>query len=238
MMKKHHWPVSMAVVILSLSFGNLVCRADPALPTTPDSGSHDSHSAAALYNLGNSYARQGQAALAVLNYERARILAPRDPDIRYNLRRLREAAGMTSGSPGFGEAMMWFSPNTTYWIGFIGLVLAGAGGLLWCFRSPYRMASRAALGAGLLMMTFTLNDALMIGQLMDRSVVLQPVAASAAPIAGAQTIFTVPQATLVQRLDEHANFNLIRDSQGNTGWVSKNQLIPIISHEGEIDANT
>ena len=124
------------------------------------------YSADGLYNLANSYARAGKPGLAVLNYERARILAPRDPDIRYNLRRLREAAGMTSGSPGFGEAMLWFSPNTTYWIGLIGLVLAGAGGLLWCFRSPYRMASRAALGAGLLMMTFTLNDALMIGRLV------------------------------------------------------------------------
>jgi hypothetical protein len=134
--------------------------------------------------------------------------------------------------------MLWFSPNTTYWIGLIGLLLAGAGGLLWCFRTPYRMASRAALGAGLLMMAFTLNDALMIERLMHRSVVLQPAAASAAPIAGAQTIFTVPQATLVQRLDEHADFSLIRDSQGNTGWVSKNQLIPIIGHEGEADAKT
>ncbi len=43
-------------------------------------------SAASLYNLGNSYARAGKTGLAVLNYERASLLAPNDPDIQANLR--------------------------------------------------------------------------------------------------------------------------------------------------------
>lgn len=38
-----------------------------------------------LYNLGNAYARQHQLGKALAAYEAARRLAPRDPDIRYNL---------------------------------------------------------------------------------------------------------------------------------------------------------
>jgi tetratricopeptide (TPR) repeat protein len=42
-------------------------------------------SAAVYYNLGNAYYKLGQIGRAVLNYERAKRLSPRDPDILYNL---------------------------------------------------------------------------------------------------------------------------------------------------------
>ena len=40
------------------------------------SASSTGYDAAQLYNLGNAYARAGQSGLAVLSYERARLLAP------------------------------------------------------------------------------------------------------------------------------------------------------------------
>ena len=42
-------------------------------------------SAEALYNLGNAYFKEQKVGYAVLNYERARKIAPRDVDIKYNL---------------------------------------------------------------------------------------------------------------------------------------------------------
>ena len=42
------------------------------------------YSATELYNSANAYARSGKTALAVLAYERARLLAPTDPDLRWN----------------------------------------------------------------------------------------------------------------------------------------------------------
>src|SRR5580700_12044574 len=56
------------------------------------------YSAPALYNLANAYARAGQTGLAVLNYERARLLDPQDPDIDANLRQVREAVGLAPES--------------------------------------------------------------------------------------------------------------------------------------------
>lgn len=48
------------------------------------------HSAALYYNLGNAYFRQGQLGQAIMNYIRARRLAPRDDDIRANLQFARQ----------------------------------------------------------------------------------------------------------------------------------------------------
>ncbi|MDY6970789.1 MAG: hypothetical protein SV775_00510, partial [Thermodesulfobacteriota bacterium] len=42
------------------------------------------------YNLGNAYIRSNQLGRAVLNYERARLLKPRDADLDFNLRYARE----------------------------------------------------------------------------------------------------------------------------------------------------
>ena len=189
---------------------------------------HADTSAAALYNLGNSYARQGKAALAVVNYERARILAPRDPDIRANLLRVEESAGLTPAPRSWSDRLLWFSPDTSYWIGFTGLLVAGAGWLLLCSRQPFRIASGAALGSGLLLVAFSSQDAVAVQRLAHESVVLQPASASAAPISGAEAIFGVPPATVVQRQEDHGAFSLIRVPGGRTGWVARSDLMPII----------
>lgn len=47
-------------------------------------------SASLHYNLGNTYFRMGKAGKAILEYERAHQLSPRDQDIRWNLSILRE----------------------------------------------------------------------------------------------------------------------------------------------------
>ena len=38
------------------------------------------------YNLANAYVRSGQLGKAILNYERAKVLIPRDADLKFNLR--------------------------------------------------------------------------------------------------------------------------------------------------------
>src|SRR5438552_3976095 len=47
-----------------------------------------------FFNLGNALFRQEKYGLAVLNYERARRLAPRDPDILANLRFTQQRLGV------------------------------------------------------------------------------------------------------------------------------------------------
>jgi len=52
-------------------------------------------SAALYYNLGNALFKSGQTGQAIAAYRLAQRLAPRDPDIRANLRFARESAGTT-----------------------------------------------------------------------------------------------------------------------------------------------
>jgi tetratricopeptide (TPR) repeat protein len=46
------------------------------------------------YNLGNAHFREGKLGLAILDYERARRLAPRDPDIVANLKFAEQRLGV------------------------------------------------------------------------------------------------------------------------------------------------
>jgi len=51
------------------------------------------------FNLGNAYFKLGDVGRAVLSYERARRLAPRDPDVLANLAYARESSGDTDDAP-------------------------------------------------------------------------------------------------------------------------------------------
>jgi hypothetical protein len=77
-------------------------------------------------------------------------------------------------------------------------------------------------------MAFTITDALATERLGHQFVVLQSVAASASPVSGAEPVFTVAPASVVDEQDEHGSFSLIRDGQGRVGWVPRSQLMPII----------
>src|SRR5208282_4339988 len=81
------------------------------------------YSAAGLYNLANSYARAGKPGMAVLNYERAILLAPNDPDIEANLRHVRESARLPPESRSwFARAVTVAGPTVLAWLGVIGLL--------------------------------------------------------------------------------------------------------------------
>src|SRR6202161_2860169 len=95
--------LKMAVLVAGLALCSGLSFSWPSSPPPPSpasesslpSGSQSSpprYSADGLYNLANSYARAGKPGLAVLNYERAALLAPDDPDINANLAYVRTAA--------------------------------------------------------------------------------------------------------------------------------------------------
>ncbi len=172
--------------------------------------------------------------MAVLNYERARLLAPMDPDIQANLRHVRESLGLPAQSGSWlNRHSRLADPDTMYWLGVFGLSAAGASLLLRRLgsRHPNRTWAKplaAAAVVGLFLTALTLWDSAATASILDQSVVMQASPASASPIAGAEPMFTVPQADVVSVRDEHGEFALIRDSQQREGWVSRSNLIPVI----------
>jgi tetratricopeptide (TPR) repeat protein len=96
-----------------------------------------------FYNMGNACARLGKTGEAVLYYERARKLAPRDRDVATNLRRI---APPDNDSRHFALFVPFFwildSLSLREWMAaFLALfVLAGIAGAL-CFAFPMRRHS-------------------------------------------------------------------------------------------------
>jgi hypothetical protein len=186
------------------------------------------YSPSALYDLGNSYARAGRPGLAVLNYERAHLLAPRDADINANLRRAQESAGTATSVSWYDRQVRYWSPNTMYWLGMFGLMLAASAWLMQRRRPRYRMPLNVLGTAGLILAGLSLCDAAATAPTLHESVVLQTVAAGASPISGAEPLFTEPEAAIVHVQEIHRDHVLIRDAEGRSGWLPRSSLAPII----------
>jgi len=130
-----------------------------AHPAAPAGG----YSAAELYNAANAYARAGNTGLAVLNYERAQLLAPRDPDIAANLRLVRMTAHLPDApSPAIERVLTWAAPDTYAWLGVFGVLLAGAGLLALRRARRGRSWSVLLLSGGALCVALTLANAVIV----------------------------------------------------------------------------
>src|SRR5271154_5442171 len=106
----------LAALMIALVLLGCRARAEPA---------QTGYSAATLYNLANSYARAGKPGMAVLNYERARLLAPNDPDIEANLRFVRQSARLPYEPPTWVRRSVGIaSPTALSWAGVIGVLIA------------------------------------------------------------------------------------------------------------------
>jgi hypothetical protein len=213
---------------------------DPAPATQPGT-----YNAAALYNLGNAYARAGKPGPAVLNYERARLLAPNDPDIQANLRFVRSSNKLPVDTPSWFERVFQFAgPTTLYWTGIIGILLAG--GCLLAGRRPVpdadaieqlagqraarlRALRRVGIALGLALTGVTVCNAMVFWPVLHEAVILTaatPVRVSPVPMG--DPLFTLPEAETVQMTDEHEGFVLIQTRTGKTGWVAASNLAPVV----------
>lgn len=119
--------------------------------------------AAVFYNLGNSYQRLGRYGPAILAYERARLLTPRDPDLLANLALARKAVAAfeeTGRHPRVDEVLNYLSRNEWSWLvagsalflGGLALLCGGVGlprpWLRHCARVSAALAGLALVAGG------------------------------------------------------------------------------------------
>jgi hypothetical protein len=187
------------------------------------------YSAAELYNAANAYARAGNAGLAVLNYERAHLIDPRDPDIEANLRQVRQKAGLPASSPTRLERLAEdVDPSVLPWTGIFGLLILGMS-LLARERQPQRRGQLLAafVGVGLLAVTFgcavtvwpTLHEAVVVGH---------SIPARVSPTLIEEPLFVISEADVVSVGAEHDGFSLVKTRAGRTGWAPSSNLAPIV----------
>jgi len=188
------------------------------------------YSSDALYNLANSYARAGKPGLAVLNYERAALLAPNDPDIRANLDYVRATAQVPTDPPTrFTRFAQAANPTAAAWLGVIGLALLGTSVLASKATQRFRAlwATSALLGA--FQIALAISNALLLRPRMHEAVVLiNQTPARVSPVLMGDTAFVLREAETVTVTAQHQDFVLIRTHAGRTGWVARANVGAVI----------
>jgi hypothetical protein len=200
------------IFLVLLAAWAATARAEPAAAD---------YSFTALYNSANAYARAGRPGLAVLDYERARLLAPGDPDVEANLRVVRRMAGLPV------EPRHWLDrtagavdPWLVSWLGVLGVALVLAGASVGRRRPPYRGLRTAAALLGCALIGLTVANAATVWPRLHEAIVIvgnAPVRVAPAPMS--ETLFTLKEAEAVRMSGEHEGFVLVRSAAGRSGWV-------------------
>jgi len=220
--------VSMAFLATAL----LCIGASGAVAAVPGSGSaSEAYSAAGLYNQANAAARAGQLGEAVLDYERAALLAPRDSDIRANLAQVRARAGLATPGNWLTQHARIAEPNAMFWLASLGIVLTGASLLARRFGKTLKQPLAGVALVGLALTLAGVTDAIATAATLNEAVVMQASAARAAPIPAADSLFVVPQAEVVRRIEDHGDYTLVRDAQNREGWLPRSSVRSIIPPE-------
>lgn len=192
-------------------------------------------SASLLYNLANSYAAAGQVGQAVLNYERARHLAPGDADIQGNLEQVRKDAGLYRDDqalhrrlPGLLGADQWLliAGCSFLFLSIAALLVSlGAGkekksgkSLLWLMTSA------------LIVCLLTLPLAFLRYQDWNIGVVLaEDSHLLISPFADATLAGNIKVGRLVRPKKEHGEYVLVETENGKIGWLGQDSFTLVIS---------
>ncbi len=189
-------------------------------------------SAELYYNLGNSCYKSGLLPKAILNYERALLLAPHDKDIRYNL----EMANMqiTDKLEKVGEFFLitWFNgfknktkSDTWAIISMAAFALSIFALGLFFFSRTRSLKQLSFTGVIILFVIslFAFNfSAAQKNKLTNRNsaIIFEPsVSVKSSPSNGGKDLFILHEGTKVNILEELGEWKRINISDGNEGWM-------------------
>jgi len=196
-------------------------------------------SAALYFNLGNAWFKAGQSGRAIAAYRQAERMAPRDPNLRFNLNFVRKKVTGSDTAPAEG----W-----RHWLGTLTLnewtAIAMGASWLWFILlalREFRPGLRRTLAgytatAGV---AATLLAAILISALYDQSRIKQAVviATSAVirygPLEESQVFYQLRDGSEVIVLDEkelsvggkNQTWLQVQDASRRVGWVQRDQVI-------------
>lgn len=187
------------------------------------------------FNLGNAYFRLGDLGRAVLSYERARLLIPRDGDLAFNLSHARNQTQDTSSDPqmsSFSDFLGLGSLNR-YEV-FFGFVLLNALFFtLLCIRLykktewTYYLSIFLAIVIGIGGCAWALKWVAWAGD--NRAVVLsEEVVVQSGPDSRDTVLFKLHAGTVVRVERTENDWTLLQLSKDKRGWAESNQLERII----------
>lgn len=187
-----------------------------------------------FFNLGNAHYKKKHLGKAILYFERALKLAPKDEDIRFNLAFARASTVDKIESTG----TVWFkkmvhgylkSMSTNGWAQF-SLAFVFISLLLWILFLSNRFSPNVlmiSLVVSLLLAITTIFssfgrrvlDAQRFAIVMDDGITVK-----SAPAKKGEDMFIIHEGTKMELLDEYQNWFKIRLDNGNVGWLPQNSV--------------
>jgi tetratricopeptide (TPR) repeat protein len=184
------------------------------------------------FNLGNAYYKTKQYTLAILNYERAKLLAPDDEDIEFNLQVANQhVIDSIQELPGIFIVRWWNSlvnsQTTDTWaflsiisfilfLGLLGLYLFAKSGDI----------KRIAFWAGCILIVLSIFSWSFAAQQKSRlvnhsyAIVMQPtVTIKSSPSEKGTNLFIIHEGLKVRITDKIGDWIEIRLADGNKGWL-------------------
>jgi tetratricopeptide (TPR) repeat protein len=198
-------------------------------------------SGALHYNLGNAFFRAGELGRAILSYERARRLLPRDPDVRANLRFAHRQTGANAAAAP-APPPLWLRLTaplafraTTGELALTTAIAYTAVMLLLTLRlflPAWRQAlGRAAVAAGVMVVLAgtACGVRLVEEHLRTRAVIVRAgdIPVRFEPSDTGTVHFTLPEGALVRVLAERESWHQVARTDGRRGWIEAAAVEPL-----------
>lgn len=188
-------------------------------------------SSAIYYNLANSYFKSENLGKAILYYEKAFRLSPRDPDIEANLRFARslvERYGDVVDKPWWEKLTPHFHivslDEVTYICLFLFFLL---GGIVFLGIVRHWRLSRQLMWSGIVLVLLIFHSIILIvkvGYNSHQGVVLYDIKAKFEPMNDATDHFQLGEGMVIEKISEQYGWIKIKRFDGRIGWVPKETI--------------
>ncbi|MBN1560580.1 tetratricopeptide repeat protein [candidate division KSB1 bacterium] len=189
-------------------------------------------SAAVYYNLGNAYYKLDQIGKAILNYERAKRLQPRDDDIDFNIKiaQLRVVDKIPSPEADF-FFKFWHGMKYLLDLGEFAMLTIGLYILLIAFivvmlfaknRVVLRLIRIARLPIFLLLLVVGFIFVVRVHEDINKKhgvILAEKVSVLSSPSADSTEMFALHEGVKIQIIAQSGDFFRIRLTDGKDGWI-------------------
>lgn len=191
-----------------------------------------------FYNLGNAYFQNGDIGRAILNYERASEITPRDQDIKHNMALARAEVGISSDLPAVNPLLeisslskAWVNLNEISVIALAAWITSGSLLLIYLILSKTSM--RKLMGTLVILSlvitigaSITLAARIMSDSRTSTSIVTKPnTFLQDRPNSDSEGGIELPTGTRTQVIERHGNWVLLTTlDQTIEGWAPEDSV--------------
>ena len=181
------------------------------------------------FNFGNACFKSGQIGRAIVAYQRAEKMTPRDPDVRANLRFARnQVQGPTMRVPGWKRWIRnGFSVNewavfaaVGVWLTFLSL----AGAKMWPNSKSFLGITAKVLGVLTIFGIAGLSVALMARTPQTAVVTATELSVRNGPLEESASAFTVHDGAELRIMDRKDDWLQVTDGTSRIGWVKRSDV--------------